>query len=50
MENVFLFRYNWNEANDVAIDYTAAIMTAVAGLKHDTQSSRGFRVLGQWRG
>jgi len=36
--------------NDVALDYTAAIMTAVAGLKQDTQTSRGFRVLGSWRG
>lgn len=36
--------------NDVALDYTAAIMTAVAGLKADTQSSRGFRVLGRWGG
>jgi len=36
--------------NDVAVDFTAGLMTAVAGLKHDTQSNRGFRVLGRWGG
>lgn len=36
--------------NDVAVDHTAGLLTAVAGLKQDSQKARGFRILGSWRG
>lgn len=36
--------------NDVSLDATAGIMSAVAGLKKNTHSNKGFRVLGRWGG
>ncbi|CAG5108667.1 Oidioi.mRNA.OKI2018_I69.chr1.g3900.t2.cds [Oikopleura dioica] len=36
--------------NDVGVDHTAGLLTAVAGLKQDSQKARGFRILGSWKG
>lgn len=37
-------------SNDVALDYTAGLMTAVAGLKESTQRTKNVRYFGRWSG
>lgn len=38
------------DSNDVALDYTAGLMTAVAGLKESTQKTKNVRYFGRWSG